>query len=277
MLKLTPPSDLAKSVFITCISKVKNAARKIQLANCIPLIEAAAADYELKSKTIDFHLVKQQTDVGGVSIVEMEKVYKFRMAGSNSPPGRPYYEKYLKISSRCPYCAHREVSQLDHYLAQSLHPALVVTPLNLIPSCGDCNKIKLAVNPTNANDQLLHPYFDNVQSDPWLTATVIHTSPAVLQYDIIPPATWDAKLTARVRHHFKTFDLAKLYASQAVDELNNISYGLVQIFATEGEIGVRQHLQRQADSRSMVRVNSWQTAMYAAIAQSDWFCQGGFK
>ncbi len=40
---------------------------------------------------------------------------------------------------------------------------------------------------------------------------------------------------------------------------------------------VRHELIRQWQSRREHRLNSWQTAMYNAIAHDDWFCGGGFN
>jgi hypothetical protein len=36
------------------------------------------------------------------------------------------------------------------------------------------------------------------------------------------------------------------------------------------------YLQEHADSCRAENLNSWQTAMYAAAAISNWFCRGGF-
>lgn len=46
--------------------------------------------------------------------------------------------------------------------------------------------------------------------------------------------------------------------------------------AREGIQGVREHLHREGESRTQAHVNSWQAAMYRALAASDWYCGGGF-
>ena len=51
---------------------------------------------------------------------------------------------------------------------------------------------------------------------------------------------------------------------------------LRQDFDNGGAAAVRVELEYQWESRQANRVNSWQTATYEALAESDWFCDGGF-
>src|SRR5262249_39637235 len=127
---------------------------------------------------------------------------------------RPIYDA-IKLAPRngvCPLCGHRVVSTLDHYLAKSRHPSYTVTPLNLLPACSDCNKLKLNRQPANARDQTLHPYFDDVSSDVWLKATLIESVDPAVVFFVDPPNQWEPVLQERIRLHFRAFGLAELYA-----------------------------------------------------------------
>jgi hypothetical protein len=137
--------------------------------------------------------------------------------------------KKLPANDICPMCGQRTVGTLDHYLAQSLHPALVVTPANLLPSCGDCNKAKLDAQPRAVIEQTLHPYFDDADDGVWLYANVEEGTPTALLFYPDPPTVWPETKQARVRLHFRTFGLGALYASHSAVELNNIRYGLQRI------------------------------------------------
>jgi hypothetical protein len=123
---------------------------------------------------------------------------------------------------------------------------------------------------------MLHPYFDDVESQPWLVAEVLQTAPASVQFSVAAPAAWSTVLAARVTHQFESLRLSALYASQAADELLNIRQSLADVLAAGGPAEVAAHLAQAADSRRAAHVNSWQTAMYTAIADSQWFCNGGF-
>jgi hypothetical protein len=165
---------------------------------------------------------------------------------------------------------------LDHHLPKSRYPALAVAPLNLIPACMDCNKAKLERIPHSSAEETLHPYFDNVEDDEWLHAAVIQSVPAAVVFYPEPPAAWGAVMAARVVGHFSVFGLARLYGVQAAVELQNIRFHLGRLLTEAGPAGVRAHLIVVAQSCEQASVNSWQTAMYKALAASDWFVSGEF-
>lgn len=225
------------------------------------------------------HTLPQQGILNGdVESDEMEKVYTNRMAKADTP-GRPIYDALLAAPAygRCPLCNQRTVSTLDHQLPKTTHSALVVTPLNLVPACKDCNTTKLDKLPASAAEVTLHPYFDNVETVSWLKARVHHTAPAAVEFFVEAPTTWDSVLADRVRNHFRLFKLGALYASHAAEELASQQLSLSQLHVTNGVLGVQEHLHDQAATRRAFQLNSWQTACYAALAEDEWFCDGGFN
>ncbi|WP_338704070.1 hypothetical protein V2W30_39950 (plasmid) [Streptomyces sp. Q6] len=224
-------------------------------------------------ETEDFELAEVTND-------EMVAVYKSRMAKKGAS-GRGIYDELILSAPGgcCPLCGQRNVSTLDHHLPKKLFPALAVAPLNLVPACADCNKLKLDAAPSSREQETLHPYFDAISDDPWLAATVVETKPAAVQFFVDPPAHWDASLTERVKRHCVLFQLPKLYAAQAAPEISGIAYHLTNLYSAapaQGAVKVRAFLVDQAESRRHARVNSWQGAMYQALADSTWYCDGGF-
>lgn len=279
MRVITKPSDNPKSVFTTCISKVRNNNLKNRLLSVVNLVEVAAVNYNQEAINKSWFNIGTHVDVGGVVTQgEMEKVYTGRMVGKKSP-GRPIYNK-IRVSADqniCPFCAQRPVSTLDHYLPKSEFPSLVVVPYNLVPACSDCNKIKNADVPYDAESQTLHPYYDDVTSEQWLFANIIQTTPASIEFFVRPPNNWEQVLKDRVSNHFKIFELSILYVPQAAVELSNIRGQMIKLYAQAGEYAVRDYLQEAADSREISHKNSWQTAMYQALASSEWYYCGGFN
>ncbi|WP_292420263.1 hypothetical protein [Mesorhizobium sp.] len=176
----------------------------------------------------------------------------------------------------CPLCGQRTVSTLDHYLAQTLHPTLIVVPINLVPACAECNKNKLDYQPESEVEQGFHPYFENFDDDQWLYANVVEGSPAAIRFFVSAPPGWSATKASRAIRHFERFRLAGLYASHAGVELNNIRFSLERIAERGSLEDVRLFLLDRAESARRAYLNSWQTATYQALARSDWFCDGGF-
>jgi len=275
MRTLIKPNDDAKSVFETCISKVRNPALQTRLQGVSNLVEAAAAEYDLQGENKNWFIIPEHSSVGLVSADEMKKVYTSRMVGSKSP-GYAIYIKLRTSTELCPYCAQRPVSQLDHYLPKDKFPSLAVTPYNLVPSCSDCNKTKLADVANNEESQTLHPYYDDVTDEQWLYARVIEEELPTIEFFIQPPNEWTQPLKGRVAFHFQSFELADLYTSQVGVELSNIQNQIRQLHKRAGTKAVQEHLKEAADSRFENHKNSWQTAMYQALAASEWYCSGGF-
>lgn len=278
MRKLAKPIDDVGEVFLACISGFRNHNLKSRLASVKIDIVSAAVDFELAASSNTLHTLIPQNNINGiVTKQEMLDVYTKGMV--NNSLGRKIYDKLLAspVHGRCPLCGQGLVKTLDHHLPKSLYPSLVVVPANLIPSCFDCNKAKLDAKPIGAEYETIHPYFDDIETDLWLHARVIEESPTGIQFFVETPENWNNVKSRRVKHHFKKFKLSSLYTSLAADEISGIRYSLIQLFSKVGYQGVKDHLSEEATSREKVYLNSWQTAMYKALADNYWYCSGGFK
>jgi hypothetical protein len=278
MRSLPLPTYNPGDVYLNCIEKVRNVDLKARLTAIRNLIVQASDEFGEKVTRGQLHTIIRETLIqGNVTSAELEGVYD-RMVRKESA-GRRIYDKLIIASPLgiCPLCSHREVTQIDHYLPKSEYPRLSVVPINLVPSCSDCNKSKLTNFPRTPIEELLHPYFDNIENENWLRATITHSTPASFQFHATPPEHWDLLLSERVRFHFESLALNKLYSTQAAVELAQINFRLSQLYDTLGSGGVRQYLLEGAESRSHANMNSWQSAMYNAMTADNWFCDGGFK
>jgi hypothetical protein len=277
--RLPKPTEDAGEVYLTCISNFRDPELKKRLTQCTDAVQAASKEFELKVVITQLHTIAATESVGGlVTTKEMEKVYTQKMAKKGAP-GRVFYDKLLAAPAhgRCPLCGQRTVSTLDHHLPKTHYPVFAVLPVNLVPACADCNKVKLALQPKSGDEETIHPYFDNIDRDLWLYARIEKSAPASAAFYVRPPAHWDAVLARRVQNHFTLLRLPALYASHAAEELANISYYLNNLFTTSGSEAVRSHLAEAAESRSAAQTNSWQTALYRALSESKWFYTEGLQ
>lgn len=276
MRRLTVPPYAARNTLDLCIKSIRDKTLTAKLSAVAEEICEAETLYKNQSVLQQWFSIPQSLGVGDLSVEDMKRVYKNTFAKSAGTRNIYDYIKKLPVNDICPLCGQRTVGALDHYLAQSLHSALVVTPINLVPACNDCNKAKLDVQPIDAVEQTLHPYYDNVDYKRWLYATVEETHPATLRFFPDPPEDWGATLQQRIVNHFERFRLGSLYASHAGVELSNIQFGLRRIAEKGTSDQIRTELINRAQSAEAAQLNSWQTAMYHALAQSDWFCNGGY-
>ena len=288
MRKLAKPTEDAKTVFLNCISAIDDIDLKRRLTNCADLIENEEENFKDKIKVNELYTLPQTKSRkktksfrvidGWVTVDEMKNVYSNQFVPAGSP-GRQLYDKILfqPLNSKCPFCFHRLVSTVDHYLPKAYYPLLSVVPINLVASCKDCNTGKLADRPTCSTEEILHPYYDNVEDDLWLKARVQHTIPATVDFFVNSPDFWTTNLQERVKFHFKVLDLNDLYSTESATELINIKHQLQEQFDSGGSNAVKIHLQDAAQSRRRAYLNSWQTALYAALSTDSWFYSGGFR
>lgn len=274
MRRLPKPHFDVKTVYTECISTVDNDDLKKNLTDCLPEIINDEAQFETLANCTQLHLFPRKTTINGtVDISEMKKVYTYRMV---SKTGREYYDMIFESTKHgiCPLCGQREVETVDHYLPKAIYPTLVVTPTNLIPSCSTCNKKKLDTYPTRSEDEPIHPYYDDIETDRWLYATLDRQgSGLVIKFIVKAPTTWNAVKTIRVENHLSTF-LSSLYTKRAGVELSERKPRLKDL----REIGisaVEKYLNELAYDYSRVYTNSWQTAMYEMLARNTWFHQEG--
>jgi hypothetical protein len=274
MRKIDKPVAEPLRVFTLCVKGIDDSATRKRLISVKGEIERASNEFEAAAVAETIYTIAEKPDVQGiVTKSEMSDVYKIGMVDKASK-GRAIYDGLMGLAPLgiCPLCGQRTVSTLDHHLPKSKFPTLAVTPCNLVPACGDCNKAKSTRHATTAEKQTLHPYFDDFERQRWLYARVVRKSPPALRFRVRPPPSWTTIWRERVKEHFRVFKLAKLYTSQAGSELINIRYRLEEMYKQVGAIGVRTHLEQEAKSRERAHLNSWQTAMYKALSKSKWFC-----
>lgn len=285
MRDMTAPNDNPTTVFHVCTNSISDINLRSRLNAVAANISHAANEYQSKAPVSQLYTIvpnNSQNDAivfGGVTKKEFKDLYTAHMV-PRSKPARSIYDSILSRAplGRCPLCGFGHASTLDHYLPKSKYPQLSVLPLNLVPSCTDCNSGKLANIAAAEDQQSLHPYFDHAQfvNEQWLFAKVVQSSPVTIRYYVQAPAHWSNTSKSRVEAHFRAFKLAKRYSIEASDQLTSLRNTLQTYLKISGAAAVRQHLFIEAQSYSDKHKNSWQTAMFQALANSVWYCNGGF-
>jgi hypothetical protein len=230
---------------------------------CTALVKIASADFSTKVPSQISSFTTPELPKG-VSADDMVKVYTQKFAHKEGI-GRIYYNDIRAMSpyNICPLCNVRQVSTLDHYLPKTKYPLLVVTPLNLIPCCRDCNFDKSLYMITTEEDAPLHPYFDDISDVPWL-AVQISADQSIIYY-VDPPISWTNVLAARARKHMKIYNLQVLYGSHAIQEINDSIYLWREVFQRGGHSEFLHHLSEIKESVEHNDLNSWKAALYRGL------------
>jgi 5-methylcytosine-specific restriction endonuclease McrA len=285
MRALVLPNLDTKVVYQKCINSIRNEDLRKRLNLITPNILVAAGDYEQKAKAKQLYSIPPNTckndeiALDGVTKKELKDVYSSQMV-DRTKAAREIYDLLLSQapSGRCPFCGLGYASTLDHYLPKTKYPQLSVLPLNLVPSCKDCNTGKSTAIATTAEEQSLHPYFDhqNFIDDQWLYAEVRQTKPATIYFFVKAPDNWDHIPKIRVQSHFNAFNLALRYSLEAANEMVSLRDTLVSYSKLLGSNGSKINLEIEAKSCANQHINYWKTAMLQALASSEWYCNGGF-
>lgn len=204
-------------------------------------------------------------------------------------PARDYYDSLLVSSGeRCPFCGDiGHTKNLDHFLPIAHFPEFSVMPLNLVPSCRDCNMgEKGQVYATTVDAQAIHPYVDKAlfYQEQWVFAEYINEDVGALRYYVNCPVTWSQEDKNRAANHFNALDLASRYSleagkhlSEVIDQKNafvDLILRLVPNASTQyikGEF-VITNLQPVIDSGQFD--NHWKKVMYQCLANSIAFFEG---
>lgn len=209
-----------------------------------------------------------------ISPDEMTKLYNLVLSEENL---RKYYDK-LKLESSftpCPYCGHRTISCLDHYLPKSKFPHYTITPINLVPICNDCNSVasKGSGWAIREEQQLVHPYFDDFDDEVWLFAEITCSATIYrVNFDVQRPASWEDKKYKRIKYHFEKLELNYLYTVNAIQEINSRLDIFKQYKDASGENWLKDYFAIEGSSRQNREKNSWQAALYIALSNSQEFC-----
>lgn len=278
MRRLPIPEVTGAEALRLCASSIRDPDLKTRLLRAEAIVEAAEEAYREHGDDACLHTIQGTHDVGDVTGNEMERIYNGTFV--KSVKTRSTYAELKKacVNDICPLCGQGTVHQLDHYLPITSFPVLGLTAVNLVPACSDCNKYKLVHVPSTAEEQTIHPYFDEVDDEQWLFGEVMESTPAAIKFKAEPPDSWDEVTAERIKTHFRIYRLGALYATHAAVEISNIRYALKKMAAMPGSAQqISQHLRDQAESRAQIHKNSWQRATYDALSGSEWFCDGGFN
>jgi hypothetical protein len=191
-------------------------------------------------------------------------------------PGRAVYSQLLNAArEECPFCGGIGTPQtLDHFLPKAKHPVFSVLPINLVPSCRDCNLGEKGQRlAASAEEVFLQPYVDKdvFFDDQWIFATYLEDAPhepGRFAYFVQAPDGWDPIDASRAGNHFATFGLAHKYGLRAAQALTTV---MAQVQMLIGHGLTLQDVNKtvlQPGIESAPFANHWQKGMYQALSRT---------
>ncbi len=273
MIKLEKPQFNQEEVILDCISNMEDGVLKQHILDSKNEIIRESVVYDQKASAGELsNILVHNILSSGATKDDMIKLYdrKFVPKGEG---GRKYYDaiRLLSPNDRCPYCAQHEVKTLDHYLPKAKYPTYAITPYNLVPSCRDCNEVKLGGNFSSREEETIHPYYDDFSNEKWIVAEMIEGDPIAFEFAVKCPLNWDDIKKARAQNHFEKFQLNKLYKPYASEEFRACFNRIKRLYKRGGKELTIEDLMEHIEDKEVIRLNTWQAAMYQAIIDNEWF------
>ncbi|MFD9752476.1 hypothetical protein [[Kitasatospora] papulosa] len=266
-----------------CCTGMKDGAEEKRLRGRLADMQTAEASYLRHAENGDLHALltepglRRHTDRNpDPDRKALLRIYDQGMVTRRE--GRALYDriKALAPHGECPLCGIGEVDTLDHYLPKSHFPLCAILPVNLVPACMHCNHDKGSATSGSPGTQPLHPYFDQLGQGRWLVAEILPTIPVTACFAVRARSEWPDVLTARVKYHFTAYDLGDRYALKAGRHLAGQHRRHRQLLGIEPEV-LRETLREEAESWTRTNPNAWETALYFALADSDWYLTRGLE
>lgn len=278
MRKIIRPTVNVDRVLDDCIENMLDSSLKTEIIESKNYFINAEIEFETKILNNELYTIAKNVTISdSLNSEKLIGIYENRLLNKKNN-GRIHYDTIFMSApnGKCPYCSQRIVKTLDHYLPKSIYPLYSITPINLVPSCSDCNKDKRISSPSNSEEESLHPYYDDIENENWLKVKLHNVKPLTLEYFVLPQIAWSELLNKRVEFHFKAYDLNTLFCIHALEEFENIKSQLENLFVIKGKEELKDHLFDCYKSRENANKNSWQTAFYEGLFTNESFLNGEF-
>lgn len=276
MRGLDPPAIDYRALYKKAISQTQRNADKAVLAGIEDRIVAAAVEYDATIRSKGPHAVVQ------IDLTEAEEalagaLYEKRIVAKSGICRSTYDDLYVSTQS-CPFCLDGEIYEVDHFLPQAHHHDVVMYPGNLVPICHPCNHIKLELLPIDAENSLLHPYFDRLPSQPWLFAELDRKDGGpVLNFRVHLDAAQHGTIAPRLKYHFAKLQLDRRMRVRSAKVLVELQSDLEEYLVDLGVEGLKAHFASEAAKHYSRHGNTLEAAAYRAASVNDAFCAGEYR
>ena len=198
-------------------------------------IKKKTEEYDELAQHGQLHIIPEHDTIDNIATKEdMEALYTQRFVPKNQP-NRAFYDKILALApyGKCPYCQQNLVKTVDHFLPKSKY-------------VDDCV---------------------------WLKAKLIEMEPVSFQFYADPPIDISEEKRQRISHSFSEqgFCLNNIYKLHAAEEYCSRETRLKECFQKGKKELAVEVLQDLIKDEKSISLNSWKTALYQSIIDSEWY------
>ncbi|WP_455291660.1 HNH endonuclease [Vibrio parahaemolyticus] len=284
MLKLTRPACAYIDALALCRDGITGNRGLLQKVNdATPDLEAQAQLYEASGATGELYTIQplqiQNEDdpvvVGKLKKSDLIKLYGSYVVGKKKPARAVYDALMLAADEKCPFCGGiGRPRNLDHYLPKAHFPQFSIVPVNLVPSCRDCNMDGKGEDFATAEaEQVIQPYLDDDRffDEQWLFASYQvggADEPGVIEYFVSPPENWDGTHKQRVHKHFEDFELALRFSKEAAPRLVALLAQYQALLDVQVDVITSKNIIFQSVINASPFVNHWERVMCLTLMEA---------
>ena len=223
--------------------------------------------YRSLASTGELYLLKEEQCIVSrdVGFEEMKYLYEERLRKKFNDSLYTWLKTNDKRNfHKCSYCEQGDVSELDHLLPQSKFPIFAVTPINLIPSCHECNLNKL-----DDDSMLINPYFEDTTNEHWLICNIIsHSGICIAQYRLdFSNTQYTPEMKQSIRNIYENGknSIMKRYSIWGNNKLADKITIWKEIFRNNGSKELIKMLKSGNSSRKTSSKNSYESSLYEGM------------
>lgn len=203
-------------------------------------------------------------ELGPLSMVKGVIKGQYSKMYGNGTMGYIRYDLLRSVPS-CPMCSINESAQLDHFMHKEKYGQLACCRLNLVPTCGRCNRLKYEGEYTD----FVHAYYDKFPNADFLITTItVKNNNLGMVFQIDHSVFDDKDLARRTQNQFQKLDLLVRLRKAGTTFLNDIIESWT--CSTERQL---QEILRNEEERNMQTYgrNDWRTSIIRGLRANQNF------
>jgi hypothetical protein len=260
-------------VYRKAVAKKLDVALKARLKNITPKIEKCLINYKTNFDANTLHLVTAD-GVGVANKADLEKLYSYKSKAIRDVREEIRTAQLNIINNTCQNCTINSVNSMDHVLPFSAFPEFCVNPINLFPSCTECNSMKNAYVAEHGNYSFLNLYLDKLPNTQYLFPNVKKDKDGdfIVEFTIDNRNNLDQSIYKLIYKHYKALDLFNRMCLNTVDTIRNIQ---IQINTRMRNLAIEkikaEIIQTADENRKYLGFNHFKHLAEIALAKSDEF------
>ena len=244
---------------INDINFIKNKKKASRIENSKNKISSLSDSLLIELQNGRFDKMPDDWDKIDANLNDMKSLYNDKFVGSE------YYSIIKESQKVCPICGKREVSELDHYYAESIYYTFSVTPHNLVPICKECNKNKLRIDSNSCDFHVFHPYFDEPYKLKYLKLNYTfingNFTPKIFIMDLPDKAKEN-----EIIKNFELFKLIEFYEFEILKVFEDFKDNVVTLIKGNIEKDkIKELMKIRFESETSADVNSLKNIFYECV------------